>query len=361
MGWTYNTVNPNAETNAPTIAAVGISFTTLALILVSLRMYVRLWMIKATGLDDWVIVFTWFMSCGFMVVTIVQSKWGLGLQNLADMPTENIFNFGLLQYMGAPFYITSILGFKLSLLCSFYRITVDRVYRLSIIAIIAACTAFHLSFLLVQLNLCQPISKQWDPAVTTGSCLVAVPVYTSMASLTILFDVIIMLTPFPMLIKTRLPKRKKLILLGIFSLGIFITIIQIIRILTIKSLANYIDSSQLIMWSMVENNLGIMVACIPPLSPLIRFFREKSSSRGTSNVQSGQKALSRGAYALSTIGGKKGFVGIREPAGGQGDMESSTEELTVAGGIHKTTEVVVSRTSSGEEDERRKAEYRYPS
>jgi hypothetical protein len=50
MGWTYNTVNPNAETNAPTIAAVGISFTTLALILVSLRMYVRLWMIKATGL-----------------------------------------------------------------------------------------------------------------------------------------------------------------------------------------------------------------------------------------------------------------------------------------------------------------------
>jgi hypothetical protein len=49
MGWTYNTVNPNAETNAPTIAAVGITFTTLSFLVVCLRMYVRVYMIKAAG------------------------------------------------------------------------------------------------------------------------------------------------------------------------------------------------------------------------------------------------------------------------------------------------------------------------
>ena len=32
------------------------------------------------------------------------------------------------------------------------------------------------------------------------------------------------------------------------------------------------------MWSMVENNLGIIVACLPPLAPLVRSFRDKSSS-----------------------------------------------------------------------------------
>jgi len=49
MGWTYNTVDPNADTNGPTIAAVGITFTTISLITVCLRMYVRLFMIKAAG------------------------------------------------------------------------------------------------------------------------------------------------------------------------------------------------------------------------------------------------------------------------------------------------------------------------
>ena len=60
--------------------------------------------------------------------------------------------------MGAPFYISSILGFKLSLLLSFLRIAINRTYRFTIIAIFVACIAFHLSFLLVQLNLCQPVS-----------------------------------------------------------------------------------------------------------------------------------------------------------------------------------------------------------
>lgn len=48
MGWTYNTV-PNADTNAPIIAAVGITFCTLSLITVCLRMYVRGILIKAIG------------------------------------------------------------------------------------------------------------------------------------------------------------------------------------------------------------------------------------------------------------------------------------------------------------------------
>jgi len=52
MGWTYNTVNPDADTNAPTIAAVGITFTIISLVSVCLRMYVRLFMIKAAGAGE---------------------------------------------------------------------------------------------------------------------------------------------------------------------------------------------------------------------------------------------------------------------------------------------------------------------
>jgi hypothetical protein len=159
-----------------------------------------------------------------------------------------------------------------------------------------------------------------------------------------------MLTPFPMLIKSRIPTKKKVVLLGIFSLGTFITVIQIIRILTIKSLANYIDSSELIMWSLVENNLGIIVACIPPLAPLVRSFREKSSY-ASREPSSGRIP----AYNLQTLkAGKNGLVVLGRGNDGSchddyvssvvagGKRRNSSEEFILESGIQKSTEVIVS-------------------
>ncbi|TVY18528.1 hypothetical protein LARI1_G004162 [Lachnellula arida] len=349
MGWTYNTLNPHAETNASTIAAVGIVFTTASFIIICLRIYVRGFMIKALGADDWIIVFTWPCSLGFLIVTLLQTRWGLGLQHLADMPDENIFNFGVLQYAGAPFYISSIWGFKISLLFSFLRIAAEKKYKVAIITLMVACTIFNLCFLIVQLNLCIPAAAQWDPSITNGHCLAAVPFYTSMASITIIFDVLIMLTPFPMLLNSRLPTRKKVAILGIFSLGSFVTAIQIIRILSIKSLANYIDSSKLIMWSMVENNLGIMVASIPPLAPLFRSFRDKSS-KGNSRTPMPGRASS---YILHSMRpNKDGLLELGRGNDGSesysntitgGTMHNNSDELLRDSTIMRTTEVTVEK------------------
>jgi hypothetical protein len=87
-----------------------------------------------------------------------------------------------------------------------------------------------------------------------------------------------------MLLKLQMKTRKKVVLLGLFGLGLFITIIQIIRIQTVKRLSNYIDSAPLILWSAVENNLGITVANVPTLAPLVKYYNERSryGSRGRS-------------------------------------------------------------------------------
>lgn len=42
------------------------------------------------------------MCLGFTIVTVLQSKWGLGLVHLSDMPPENLYTFGVLQFAGAP-------------------------------------------------------------------------------------------------------------------------------------------------------------------------------------------------------------------------------------------------------------------
>lgn len=100
-----------------------------------------------------------------------------------------------------------------------------------------------------------------------------------------------MLLPFPVLSSLQLPTKKKVVLSLLFGLGIFVTIIQIIRIQTIKSLKNYIDSSLLIMWSMVENNIGVIITCVPTLSPLLKSWREKTGSGRTTGYANDSKYI----------------------------------------------------------------------
>ena len=93
--------------------------------------------------------------------------------------------------LGPHSYITSILGFKIALLISYLRFLPKGPWRIVTICTIISCVMFHICFLIVQVNLCQPIAKQWDPALAAvGSCLKGVPVYTTMASITIVFDVV---------------------------------------------------------------------------------------------------------------------------------------------------------------------------
>ncbi|KAH7134113.1 hypothetical protein EDB81DRAFT_597376, partial [Dactylonectria macrodidyma] len=327
MAWAYNTTD-DVPNDGLQITIIAIVFTILSFIFLCLRWYVRHWVIKAVGADDWILVVTWIAACGFAAVTAEQTRWGLGLKRLDDMPNQNIFNFGLWQYIGAPFYITSILGFKLSLLFSYLRFMPSGRSRIATVVVMVACTMFHIAFLLVQINLCQPVAKQWDPSITWGSCLVAVPFYTSMASLTIMFDAAVMFLPFPVLLKSRIQNRKKFVLLGLFTLGIFITIIQILRIQTVRNLSNYLDSASLIRWSTIENNLGIIVACIPTLAPLFKYFAERTQ-RGT---KSGSQENAGSKYALqSWRSAKQGMYplgsGVDRETHIQGPLDGGSEEF----------------------------------
>ncbi|KAH6867412.1 hypothetical protein B0T10DRAFT_46041 [Thelonectria olida] len=351
-GWTYNT-SGDPPTTGPQITSLAVVFTAVALITVCLRVYVRGFMLKAFGVDDWIIIATWIASCGFAIVTVIQTKWGLGLKSLDDMPLENYYNFMLLQFIGAPFYISSILGFKLSLLISYLRFMAAGLWYKITIGVSVACTLFHVSFLIAQINLCTPVRKQWDASVTGGSCLDGVPMYTTMASLTIVFDVIVMVLPFPTLIKLQMAKRKKLVLLGLFAMGTFISVIQIVRIQTIKSLSNLLDSSLLIMWSMVENNLGIIVASVPTLAPLVRYFSEQS------RVGSRSRSKSQGdsAYALQSTFRKNlsRRSGVQPLGSGRDIRDGDSAEDILGGrsgslneeGILRKTEIVIEHTAHG--------------
>ncbi|KAI0851348.1 hypothetical protein F5Y00DRAFT_259885 [Daldinia vernicosa] len=278
MGWIHNTPD-NTATNGPTTAAVASVLSGVSFCFICLRGYVRSRLIHALGIDDWIIFITWILTCGFTVVTAIQTTWGLGMKHVDDMPPQNIYPFGQLELAGFSLYILSILGFKLSLLVSYFRFVPQGMCKYGVTCVLVSCTLFHLSCLIVQLNQCHPIAKKWDPTVP-GRCINQIPYYMASSALAVVFDFAVMFLPLPVILKTKIQLRKKVMLLGLFALGFFITGIQIIRIQFLKDLSNPLNSGPVVLWSTVEANLGVIVACIPVLSPLFKQNRD-NYNKGT--------------------------------------------------------------------------------
>ncbi|KAJ0381961.1 hypothetical protein COL922a_013501 [Colletotrichum nupharicola] len=291
MGWTYGAPD-DTPTDGPRITAVTTTFTSIALILVCLRWYVRTTVVKAVGKgepDDWVIIVSWLGACGYTVCSVIQTKWGLGIHVIEDVPTENILHFGRVE-------------------------------------------------------------KQYDPSIPpeVGHCVDAITFYLTFSSLTIVFDVIIMFLPFPVILRSQIQQRKKVVLLALFILGVFVTIIQAIRIQTIKNLVNYVDSAKSIEWSVIENDIGIIIACVPTLAPLVKYFAEKSrsSTAGASRTKNSKYALQ--TWRTGRSGMQPLSAGVDRHASISATRttkpDDSTENILVQepSGITKTTDIQVS-------------------
>lgn len=163
-----------------------------------------------------------------------------------------------------------------------------------------------------------------------------------------------MALPFPVLLDIKMQDRKKVVILGLFGLGIFITIIQIIRIQTVRRLANLLDSAPLITWSSVEANLGIIVASVPCLSPLIKYFRERVTTASRSRRKTGTAGYRIGSqYALQTWEvkhegtkrSKREDLGIETIAEGCSATRGSvsTDGDVDSTGIVRKTEITITR------------------
>ncbi|OHF03555.1 integral membrane protein [Colletotrichum orchidophilum] len=306
-GWTYNAPD-DVPTDGPRIAAVCLTFTSLALLLVCLRWYVRTTLVKAVGYDDWAIIVAWLGACGYTVCSVIQTKWGLGITKLENMPAQNVLPFGKLQFIGGPFYVLGIWGFKMSLLFSYLRFFPAGGYKIGTVIVAVACSMGHIAFICVFLFLCTPIEKQYDPSIPAdvGYCVDSITFYLTFSSLTIVFDVIIMFLPFPVILRSQIQKRKKIVLLTLFILGIFVTIIQAIRIQTIKNLVNYLDSAKSIQWSVIETCFGIIISCIPTLAPMVKYFAERSRNAGSTGGGAGGTSRPKSSrYVLQTWGTKR--------------------------------------------------------
>ncbi|KAI6835271.1 hypothetical protein KC340_g5560 [Hortaea werneckii] len=262
VGWVHNLSSIPQSSNATTIIAVAVTFSVLSFCACALRFYCKLVFTRAVGLDDAAVVSSLILGIAYCANSIYQTRWGFGLDE-DQIPAENVVTYSKIQYAGGPLYATGILGFKLSLLLVYHRLAGFKpTYRRVLWAAMVLVTLNSVIFAFMFAFSCDPPMKTWNREVP-GKCLDEVAFYFGLAGIvTVYYQA--------SGVELNLRIRMQIGLGAMFGLGIFITIVQILRVQTIATLESYTDSQQPITWSMVEIHVGCLVACIPTYTPLLR-------------------------------------------------------------------------------------------
>jgi hypothetical protein len=181
---------------------------------------------------------------------------------------------------------------------------------------------------------CTDIRIMWDYTVTSVcwpiSTLQALS-YTN-AALNILTDFCFaVLIPVPMLWRINVNARSRYTLLCILGLGIFAcaaALIKVIYLIDYGKLGDWLwDSRNITIWTVVENNIGILAGCLPCLKPLVKSFLGSDYGR-SSHGQTGAS----GAYTHVT-----GEGGERRDRGTKYEDTNSETAFNMAGRLSAGT------------------------
>lgn len=264
MTWvSHATPEVDAISQWRTIVAVCIVLTVVSFAVVGFRLYLS---IRGRGLmgDDYVAAASFVLALVYSVLTIIQTKYGLGLplklrsKDISDAATYKKVNFA-----GRPVYQFGVSLFKVALLVSYLRLlqaTSKRNYRVLIWLAIVAVLIGHLGSAFALIFACKPVNFSWELKVSDPhpTCVNLSQTSLIYSLITIISDVLVAVLPIPVLLTLKIPNAKKAGLVGVFLLGLFTTICSVMRLIQLNRISfGDGNSTMLVLWGVIEFNVGV--------------------------------------------------------------------------------------------------------
>ena len=126
----------------------------------------------------------------------------------------------LLQLLYASIFIYNMGLFicKVSILYQYLRFFVQKIYRRAAYGLIAIIIIGRLAFLLTNALTCLPVDKFWYTE-KSGHCINKTPFWYSFSAFQLVTDCAVWALPIPVLWKLQLPRKQKIGLVLVFTLG----------------------------------------------------------------------------------------------------------------------------------------------
>ncbi|KAF2425300.1 hypothetical protein EJ08DRAFT_681599 [Tothia fuscella] len=277
------------ESRGSEILGVIILFLTLSWITFLARCWVRIRMIQAFAIDDWLLLFTLWMFTVYSGFVFVGVYWGAG-KHMHDLSTREIINAMRAWYWGEITYIITTTVLRLAVGTFLLRIAVRKAHRKVVYTCIVVNVLYNLYWLIFTIVQCSPVSGFWlrFGGMENVNCHTDIAVASTFAAsgLSALVDWVFGLLPVFMLWDLKMNARKKIAVGMIMGVGAIASTAPIIRIPYTKFLSTSHDflwlTTDVSIWSCVEPGLGISAISLASLRPLfVSLFKGASSTSGS--------------------------------------------------------------------------------
>ncbi|KPI37258.1 uncharacterized protein AB675_1566 [Cyphellophora attinorum] len=355
-----NYIDPH--TRGPALANLCIALIVIGVLVVTARLYTRLFLTRAAGLDDACIVIALAFGIALSVLVIIGNKvWWSG-HHIWDIPISKFADHRFNIWCAEWCYVISTSCTKISVLLFYRRISIkfSKAFIIATWAGIVYNILYMIAFALVLLLLCSPISAYWNsfnviwvmthPNFKCGAENIELPLS---GVFSVIGDFYSALLPILVIFNLNLSRRQKWSLYALFSLAFLIVAAGIARTVLMWQMMNEIYDFTWVLWEMwiwgvVELYVAILAASAPALKPFLRIFlvnplksfaaattsrREKRGFRSEKSRQNpdGSKAQiyasKKGSLYQSQKGSTKSRVSVRESA-----LMEDLEELGIAHG-----------------------------
>ncbi|PNS18327.1 hypothetical protein CAC42_6144 [Sphaceloma murrayae] len=278
------------------------------------------------------------------IVTLYRVQKATTKIHPSDFQFSDLRDFFFWNWVFVWLYNTGTCLVKFSIIAQYSRIFVVPGFQTAIKIIYVftiLCSIFTIGVSFIP---CWPIRHLWaqvDPADGQGVCLRADLIFHANSGLNILTDVVILVSPLPVLARMHLPIHQKTSLFLLFTVGgSFAIAISIIRVVIFRS-ANLKNIFEVIVkyaplgiWSSVDVSVGIICSSIPSLKPVVvRFFpafMSYGSRRTHGNVHDISPALTpdmSGAAGLSEQSVTQGTIETCRWSPGKRSQSDKTASL----------------------------------
>ncbi|KAF6810061.1 CFEM domain-containing protein [Colletotrichum plurivorum] len=249
---------------------------TLATVFFACRIIAKSLRFSPWGLDDTLLLIAFAFLISFVILIQYMIPQGLGL-DIWVLNENQIASFLRYLLVVQTHYIFVLAIIKASILYFFLRIFPDKKFRNIVWATLAYDLLIGLIFIVLSFVQRQPtwlIWEGWRDKDPQGVVVDLNKMGLAHGGMNIALDVWMLVLPLTQLYKLNLKPRKKLGIMAMFCVGIFLTVVSIIRVHSLIYFATSsnatADARGTIIWSCIELCTGVVVSCMPNARQLLR-------------------------------------------------------------------------------------------
>ncbi|KZF25820.1 MFS general substrate transporter [Xylona heveae TC161] len=284
-------VGGHVNSRGSAVLAVTIVTIAVASLFVFLRLFSRSVIVHRISWDDYFIFIAWIFACGFSISVCYGASVGLG-RHESDILQQWQTPLKKAIYTCTVLYNPALMATKMSILLFYLTLSkTQTLFRWASIVTLVVVDVAGTALTFLNIFQCRPVSASWhDVGVGNSKCIDIVTLWLSSAPVNIITDLAILFLPMPILTGMRIPRKQKTILVITFGLGAFVTVVDVVRIANLQSASmtrlleiasqGHSTSAEVetdfswyaslsFMWCAIEINVGLLIANVPGLKPLV--------------------------------------------------------------------------------------------